>query len=80
MTKINPVLSDLFFNHEHFEYDLYMRNQVERKTGYLSVNFSEADQEKALMIDAEAFIINYGSVLINCPTAKELTEDFFNRV
>lgn len=67
---VNPIVSDLFFNHTHAEYD--------------ALNFKEATDEQidaAILADAKDFIGCYGVIgEIGAYTAEELAQDFLKRL
>ena len=70
MTKINPVVSDLFFNHTHDSYD--------------GLDFKEAtrdDMEAAILADAKEFVEAYGAInAIGEYSAEEFAADFLERL
>lgn len=70
---MNNTVSDLFFNHEHPHLDdvLHVDNPM---------MLSKTDEEVAILADAVEFVKLYGSVIIDCPTAEELADDFLSRI
>lgn len=74
-TTINPILSDLFFNHEHPSRDAVYSECYASDMTPLHEDLLEATEQ-----DAKRFLDAYGSILIDVPTVEELTEDFMRRV
>lgn len=67
MSNVHPVLSDLFFNHDH-------GIQIEKIP-------SKVLYDQVILDSAREFISCYGEIF-NCPvpTAEELADDFHARV
>jgi hypothetical protein len=73
------VLSDLFFNHEHPNYDGLFDSTNE------DCEITREEMEEAVRQDAKDFFDNYGDVcetfapgVFSCP--EDLVIDFFNRL
>jgi hypothetical protein len=76
---IDITLSDLFFNHEHANYDLLMNTYARDFKRSKLPSYDEISE--AVLKDASEFISYYGSILAcRVPTAEELAKDFTRRL
>lgn len=71
---LNLTLSDLFFNHQHPNFDSLFEDDVNQ--------ISESEILNAITKDANDFYDSYVSICSehNCDSADELVEDFLERL
>lgn len=69
--KINPVVSDLFFNYQHENYEaLFGDREVSRE-----------EMAEAILKDAKEFVEAYGSIMdIGVNTPQMFADDFMARL
>ena len=74
MTKVNNAVSDLFFNHQHSNYNMLQAEQQE--------DFQYDGEEAIAMLrhDAEAFLEMLTPIYPNDLTPADLVTDYFSRV
>lgn len=81
---LDITLSDLFFNHDHPEYNELYRNLEDKRTlrHSKSLQLEKNEIKEAVLKDANAFYEAFTEIcqMYSCGSPEELAEDFLSRI